>query len=129
MKPFRTAGAINTEKARSELLFAPILLEVRRHLQYQISLFSGVDFNVAPEKGLAGFCDFILSRSTERYFIVSPVVTIVEAKNENIKSGLRQCVAEMMVAQIANLSSANLDGADLQVADTKGATMPDTTGY
>lgn len=102
MKPFRTAGAINTKKALSELLIASILLEVRRHLQYQISLFSGVDFNVAPEKGLAGFCDFILSRSAEQYFIASPVVTIVSAKNENIKSGLGQCVAQMMAAQMFN---------------------------
>jgi hypothetical protein len=30
---------INTEKARSELIIAPILLEVRRQLNYQIGLF------------------------------------------------------------------------------------------
>ena len=45
---------INTEKARSELIIAPILLEVRRQLNYQIGLFSGSEFNVAPEKGLNG---------------------------------------------------------------------------
>lgn len=95
-------SAINTEKARSELIIAPILLEVRRHLQYKVSLFSGIDFNVAPEKGLAGFCDFILSQSSEQYFIQSPVVTIVEAKNENIKGGLGQCIAEMVAAQLFN---------------------------
>lgn len=95
-------SAINTEKIRSELLIAPILMDVRRHLNYQISLFSGIDFNVAPEKGLAGFCDFILSRSTEQYFLTSPVVTIVEAKNESIKSGLGQCIAEMIAAQLFN---------------------------
>ena len=37
---------INTEKARSELIIAPILLEVRRQLNYQIGLFSGSEFNV-----------------------------------------------------------------------------------
>lgn len=95
-------SAINTEKARSELIIAPILLEVRRHLQYQIGLFSGVDFVVAPEQGLTGFCDFILSRSPEQYFITSPVVTIVEAKNENIKAGLGQCAAEMVAARLFN---------------------------
>jgi hypothetical protein len=42
---------INTEKARSELIIAPILLEVRRQLNYQIGLFSGSEFNVAPEIG------------------------------------------------------------------------------
>ena len=95
-------SAINTEKARSELIIAPVLLEVRRHLQQQISLFSGVEFVVAPEQGLTGFCDFILSRSAEQYFITSPVVTIVEAKNENIKAGLGQCAAEMVAARLFN---------------------------
>ena len=99
------ATAINTEKARSELIITPILLEVRRHLHFQVSLFSGVDFNVAPEKGLSGFCDFILSRSTEQFFIQSPVLTLVEAKNENIKAGLGQCVAEMVAAQLFNHQS------------------------
>lgn len=100
-------SGINTEKARSELIIAPILLEVRRQLQYQIGLFSGVDFIVAPERGLAGFCDFILSQSPEQYFISSPVVTIVEAKNENIKGGLGQCTAEMVAAQLFNKQSEN----------------------
>ena len=95
-------SAINTEKARSELIIAPILLEVRRQQKYQLSLFSGVDFVVAPEKGLNGFCDFILSRSMEQYFISSPIVTIVEAKNENIKAGLGQCTATMVAAQLFN---------------------------
>lgn len=100
-------SAINTEKARSELIIAPILLEVRRRLQYQISLFSGVDFVVLPEKGLTGFCDFILSHSREQYFISSPVVAIVEAKNENIKAGLGQCAAEMVAAQLFNQKESN----------------------
>lgn len=40
------AGEINTEKARSEMIIAPILLEVRRRVGDRISLFSGRDFNV-----------------------------------------------------------------------------------
>jgi hypothetical protein len=45
---------INTEKARSELIIAPVLLEVRRQSQHRISLFSGVEFNVDLDKGLRG---------------------------------------------------------------------------
>jgi hypothetical protein len=41
------AVSINTEKARSEMIISPILLEVRRKLNNGISLFSGVDFNDA----------------------------------------------------------------------------------
>ncbi len=96
------ATAIGTEKARSEFLIAPILTEVRRQLNYQISLFSGTDFNVDIEKGLIGYCDFLLSASREQFFISAPVITIVEAKNENIIGGLGQCVAEMVAAQIFN---------------------------
>ena len=96
------ATAINTEKARSEFLLAPILAEVRRQANYQISLFSGTEFEVDRERGLSGYCDYLICCSKEQYFIRAPVVTIVEAKNENIKGGLGQCVAEMVAAQMFN---------------------------
>jgi hypothetical protein len=38
------AISINTEKSRSEMIITPIFLELRRQLNYQISLFSGKDF-------------------------------------------------------------------------------------
>ena len=95
--------AINSEKARSEFLIAPVLAEVRRKLNYQCSLFSGTEFSVEPERGLSGYCDFILSAGTEQYFISAPIITIVEAKNENISAGLGQCIAEMIAAQQFNL--------------------------
>src|SRR5262245_27659996 len=46
------ALAINTEKARSEWLVAPILAEVRERLGRRISLFSGTDFDVDATLGL-----------------------------------------------------------------------------
>ena len=98
---------INTEKARSELIIAPILLEVRRQLNYQIGLFSGSEFNVAPEKGLNGTCDFLMSLSAERLFISAPVITLVEAKKEDIKAGFGQCTAEMLAAQLFNEEEGN----------------------
>ncbi|MEA5619715.1 hypothetical protein VB711_17980 [Cronbergia sp. UHCC 0137] len=101
------ALAINTEKARSEMIIAPVLIEIRNIFIEKISLFSGVDFNVEPEQGLNGVCDFIISQSPEQLFITAPVVTIVEAKNENIKLGLAQCIAEMIAAQIFNQKEGN----------------------
>jgi hypothetical protein len=44
------ARAINTEKARSELIISNILVEIRKILKHKISLFSGVEFNVDKEK-------------------------------------------------------------------------------
>ena len=96
------ATAINTEKARSELIIMPVLTEVRRILKGQVSLFSGAEFNVDLERGLNGTCDFILARSPEQFFITKPVITIVEAKRENIPSGLGQCIATMIAARQFN---------------------------
>lgn len=101
------ALAINTEKARSEMIIAPVLIEIKNLFSEEISLFSGVDFNVEPEQGLNGVCDFIISKSPEQLFITSPIVTIVEAKNENIKVGLGQCIAEMIAAQLFNQKEGN----------------------
>ncbi len=101
------ALAINTEKARSEMIITPILLELRRRVNYQISLFSGSDFNVDFEKGLNGYCDFIISRFKEQLTINAPVAIIVEAKNENIKGGLGQCAAAMLAAQLFNQQEEN----------------------
>ncbi|NJN68341.1 MAG: hypothetical protein HC884_17335 [Chloroflexaceae bacterium] len=96
------ALAIATEKAKSELIIAPILVELRHHLNNQISLFSGVEFPVAPDQGLNGVCDFLISRSRQQIYLSCPVVALVEAKNDSIKSGLAQCMAEMIAARMFN---------------------------
>jgi hypothetical protein len=101
------AVAINTEKARSEMIISPVLLEIRRKFKGQISLFSGVDFTVDVQQGLNGICDFIISSSKEQLFVRAPVITLVETKNENLKSGLAQCIAEMVAAQLFNERQGN----------------------
>ena len=47
------ALAINTEKARSEFIIAPVLSELRRMLCGSFGLFSGVLFDVDPSRGQA----------------------------------------------------------------------------
>jgi hypothetical protein len=101
------ATASNTEKARSEMIISPILIEVRKQQNNQISLFSGIDFSVDNERGLNGNCDFIISRSPELFILTAPVIIIVEAKKENINGGLGQCVAEMLAARIFNEREGN----------------------
>ena len=39
------------EKARSEMIIAPMLIEVRKILKKQVSLFSGVEFQVEAALG------------------------------------------------------------------------------
>ena len=95
----------NSEKARSELIITPVLVELKKQFSEEISLFSGIDFTVDETKGLNGICDFIISNSPEMLIINAPVITIVEAKKENINAGLGQCIAEMVAAQIFNKQS------------------------
>ena len=101
------ALASNTEKSRSEMIIAPILLELTRHFADRISLFSGVDFTVDTNLGLNGSCDFLISRSPELLIISAPIILIVEAKKENINAGLGQCAAEMYAAKIFNQREGN----------------------
>jgi hypothetical protein len=115
------ATKINTEKARSEMIITPVLLEVRRQLHYQISLFSGSEFNVNPELGLSGFCDYILSSDREQIDITAPIVTIIEAKKENLIGAIGQCLAAMVAAQIFN------ERANNQVPIMYGAVTTGTT--
>jgi len=96
------ALAINTEKARSEFIIAPILLELRRLLERRVGLFSGVELNADPSRGLNGVCDFIITRSPLQHVLCAPLITIVEAKNDNLRSGLGQCIAAMVAAQLFN---------------------------
>ncbi len=99
---------ISTEKARSELIIMPVLIETRRQLQDRVSLFSGVEFNVDAESGLKGVCDYLLSLSPLQLAIEAPVVAIVEAKNENVPRGIAQCLAEMVAAQQFNKEQENV---------------------
>ena len=71
------ALAIQTEKARSELIIAPILVELRKLLHRQISLFSGVDFSVDPDNGLnSGHCsgdsEIAIDRASDGFYTTGP---------------------------------------------------------
>ncbi len=93
---------IATEKARSEMIITPILIELKQQFESKISLFSGREFNVDSQQRLIGYCDFLISKSPSQLLIKSPIAVIVKAKNDNIQSGLGQCIAEMVAAQIFN---------------------------
>ena len=93
---------LNTEKARSEFIIAPLLAEFKLLHRDQLSLFSGIEFNVDEASGLKGRCDYILARSPEQLTLIAPICVLVEAKNENIIAGIPQCLAEMIAAQRFN---------------------------
>ena len=92
----------NSEKARSEFLIAPIVGEAYQQAQERANLFSGEEFNVDPQQGLSGFCDFLFTLTPLALGIEAPVISIVEAKKEDILAGIPQCLAELVAAQIFN---------------------------
>lgn len=96
------AAGLSTEKARSELIVAPVLMELRRRMGGRLGFFSGVEFDVDESRGLKGYCDYLLTQTPSIFIVLAPVLAVVEAKNENMKAGLGQCVAEMVASRIFN---------------------------
>lgn len=101
------ALASNTEKARSEMIIAPILIDLRKQFANHIGIFSGINFTVDISQGLNGNCDFLISYSEELLLISAPIITLVEAKKEDLNGGLGQCIAEMIAAQYFNQQEGN----------------------
>ena len=101
------ALAMGTEKAKSELIVAHILIELCLHFADRVSLFSGIDFNVDATNGLTGVCDFLVSLSPQAFELEAPAIILVEAKRDSLTDGLGQCVAEMVAAQRFNAEAGN----------------------
>ena len=94
-----------TEKARSEILTSPLLLEVWRRSEHRIVVLSGVDWYVDASVGLNGVADFLLCSSPMLIYVSAPVLVAVEAKRDSIPDGLGQCAAEMVAAQRFNAAA------------------------
>lgn len=101
------AIAINTEKAKSELIVTDVLVELRENFDSRISFFSGTEFSVDAESGLTGVCDFLVSLSPTQFFIEAPIISLVEAKKDDLISGIGQCAAEMLAARRFNTEQGN----------------------
>ncbi len=100
----RTQLALISEKARSEFIVVPILMASRELSPVPLAIFSGQRLDVDPARGLVGECDFILATAPPIPPLRSPIVTVVEAKKNDIEGGLGQCAAEMVAAQLFNLT-------------------------
>ena len=96
------AVGVNSEKARSEFIITPMLAEAKLRAEVSVNVLPGVTFDVDKEQGLTGFCDFLISRSPEIYYIQGPIIAVVEAKKEDLISALGQCVAEMVAIRLFN---------------------------
>jgi hypothetical protein len=91
-----------SEKARSEFLVVPILLACQELSAGPVAIYSGQRLDVDADRGLTGECDFILSVAPPVPALRAPLVTIVEAKRNDVESGVWQCIAQMVGAREFN---------------------------
>lgn len=96
------AQTVHTEKARSEWIVAPLLLDLWERSHGAISVYSGVELDADADAGLNGFCDFLISRSPQLPRPRAPVVMVVEAKNDSVPNGFGQCIAGLVGLQRFN---------------------------
>jgi hypothetical protein len=92
---------LRSEKARSEAIVFPLLLDVRKRNNDFFTIYSGDNLNI--NKDLRGECDFILAKDVNSYDIDYPIFQIVEAKKHDIEDlGIPQCAAQLIGAKYFN---------------------------
>lgn len=80
----------------------PILVEIRTQNQDFFTIYSGESLNVDKENGLMGECDYILAKETHSFVIAAPIISVVEAKRNDLELGVTQCAAQMVGVQKFN---------------------------
>jgi hypothetical protein len=98
----RLAATIQTEKAISEYLIAPMLAEAWRMTGRVRSIYSGVELNADASAGLNGVCDFLIGGTEQQFFLEAPLLAVAESKPGNTRDGLGQCIAAMVAVRIFN---------------------------
>jgi len=105
------AGSGNaTEKARSELLIAPILVDVWSRFGGRITLHSGAELVADRAAKLVGVCDFLMGRGPQMPRVAAPLLVVIEANRDLIENGFGQCIASMVGIQRFNRSAGKPDG-------------------
>lgn len=95
---------LSTEKAVSEQLVAPILVEIAK-LNDFLQIFSGEIILADKATGLNGEIDFIISRRPWTRKPENPLLCITEAKLGLIDSGVDQAAAQMLGLRVFNLNN------------------------
>lgn len=93
---------LNNEKTKSERIVSPILVEIAEVYQDKITLFSGEDLEVNPEEDLSGECDFFFVLAPHKPYIEAPIISLAEAKDEDMDWGIAQCAAQLYGSRLFN---------------------------
>lgn len=91
-----------SEKAKSEFVVLPILVElIKKNIDF-ITIHSGENLIADKKQGLVGECDYILTKNTHTHNINLPILSVLEAKKDDIDAGIAQCAAQLYGARIFN---------------------------
>jgi hypothetical protein len=93
---------VRSEKAKSETIVFPILVEMRNRNEKFFTIYSGDSLNADSLQELEGECDFILAKDTGTFNISVPIFQLLEAKKNDVEIGVPQCAAQMIGAKIFN---------------------------
>ncbi|MFY7788986.1 MAG: hypothetical protein ACOVQA_14050 [Thermoflexibacteraceae bacterium] len=102
---------LRNEKAKSERIVSPILIEIAKLFEDHITLFSGEDLPVDADKDLTGECDFFFTFVPQGAYLEAPIISLVEAKDEDMDYGIAQCAAQLYGAKLFN----DMEGKNLPV--------------
>ena len=111
--PFRTllkrhlplVSSLGSGKIRSKMIIAPQIVELREQSDHRIAIVSSAELSVDAAQGLYGFCDFLVSRPPTTLSVTAPMLAVVEAKREDLTTGVTQCIAAMYAASLFNARS------------------------
>ena len=95
---------LRSEKAKSEAIVMPILLDLKDKNEDFFTVHSGEMLNVDKEQGINGECDFLLAKNAGTFNINLPLISVVEAKRGYLDVGVDQCAAQMYGVQLYNQS-------------------------
>ena len=93
---------LTNEKSKAERVISPILTEVANSYTDRVSFFSGEQINICAEDDLAGECDFFFALQPPKLYIDAPIISLAEAKDEDMDWGIAQCAAQMYGAKLFN---------------------------
>ncbi len=91
-----------SEAERSERIVAPVLKELNRNNNFELTIYAGRELTIDAKRGLCGECDYLLSYGTIMDIVDIPLFSLVEAKRQDVEHGTAQCAAQLIGAKIYN---------------------------
>jgi hypothetical protein len=99
------------EKVKSERIVSPILIDIANAYRDKITLFSGEDLEVSPKDDLSGECDFFFTLIPRSPYLEAPIISLVEAKDDDMDYGIAQCAAQLYGTKLYN----EMDGKNIPI--------------